>query len=457
MTAVSFLRSLWLLLLCAPLISKGATNTPARPIRWHAATDRYDVAVQGWPVTKVLARLAAQTGWKILIEPGVKTDVRANFTGLPARDALPRLLGGLNFSLTTGTNGATVMRVFRSTASSADSEIEADRGEGVIGDELIVRLKKGGALDAAALAKLTGGRVIGTNGTAFRLKFDSDDAASSAKTALASESDVSGVENNVAFSPPEQPMAVADTALPPLRLNPTVNPDGSRRVIALIDTSVQGLSAEYQALLLPSVQIVPGAQPSSTPTHGTSMVESMLRGLSAGSQDLSTTTRIQPYDVYGGNESASTWDVARAVTQAVQDGSTIINMSLGSTQDSPYLRDVVKSVTDQGALVFAAAGNDGSAELFYPAAYEQSLAVTASTRNGQFASYANYGSFVDFAAPGTAVVNFGGRSWVVQGTSVSSAFVSGVAGALGRDPAASLIGVRQSLNTAFPTPAAVRP
>lgn len=449
---VSLFRRLWLALMLVPVMLTGATNAPPVSIRWHAATDRYDASIQGLPIGRVLARLSAQTGWKIFIEPGVKSDVRTRFTGLPARDALPRILGGLNFSLTTGTNGVTVMRVFKSAASSAGKEVEADGGEGIIGDELIVRVKKGGKLDAATLAKLSGGQVVGTNDAtgAFRLKFDSDEAAASAKKALAGESDVSGVENNMALSPPELPMAVADMAVPPLRLNPTVNPDGTRRVIALIDTAVQPLAPEYAAFQLGAVKMVDGAQPGTEPTHGTAMMESMIRGLSAGSPEQSTSTVIRSYDVYGPNETASTWDVARGVTQAVQDGSTIINLSLGSTQDSPYLRDVIQSVTDQGVVVFAAAGNDASAELFYPAAYEQSVAVTATTRGNQLAPYANYGGFVDLAAPGMTVVNLNGRSWVTQGTSVSSAFAAGVAGALANNPTASLGPVVQALSTALP-------
>lgn len=75
------------------------------------------------------------------------------------------------------------------------------------------------------------------------------------------------------------------------------------------------------------------------------MAEAMVRGLSAGTAE--TSTRIQPYNVYGAQEAASTWDVARGITQAAQDGSTIINLSLGSAQDSPYLRDVIQQVSDQ--------------------------------------------------------------------------------------------------------------
>jgi len=45
----------------------------------------------------------------------------------------------------------------------------------------------------------------------------------------------------------------------------------------------------------------------------------------------------------------------------------------------------------------------------------------------QLASYANYGSFVDLALPGASVVYLGDQAYVVQGTSSSTAYASGIA------------------------------
>jgi hypothetical protein len=434
---------------------EAATNEVAPVLVWRASKDRHDAAIPGWPVTRVLGRLARQTGWRVLVEPGVRSAVRVRFNGLPAREALPRLLGGLDFSLTSASNGVTTLKVFRSAASAAREEVDAER-DGIREDELIVRLRKNAPGAAAEWARRLGGELVGTNGAAMRLKFDSAAEASAAKSVLESDSEVASVENNLDLFPPEVPVPASDALPAPLALQPTVNPDGSRRVIALVDSAVQPLGAEYQAFLLPAVEIVPGAAPGAEPTHGTSMAEAILRGLGAGSSDGQSTTRVRSYDVYGPNASTTTWDVAVAVTRAVQDGATIVNLSLGSGQDSPYLRDVLSSVTSQGALVVAAAGNDASAEAFYPAAYDSALAVTSSTGGNRLASFANFGGFVDVAAPGATTVSLSGNTWRVQGTSVSAAYISGVAGALGRNPSTSLLDVRQTLGTTFPVPATPR-
>ena len=441
-----------LLILWVPWALGASTNRVFCGLRWRSGLDRHDAAIPGWPVSQVLGRLKAQTGWKILLESGIQTQVKARFAGLSTRDAFPRILGGLNYSFTPSSNGISLLRVFRSTASSAGEEIIADVDAGLIGNELIVRLKAGTDLDASKLALKWGAESLGTNGFAVLLKFESEAAAAAALAKLESDPEVAAVENNREFAPPEIPSRLTEGRPSPLNLAPTVTPDGTRRVIALIDSGVQPMGPEFQSFMLPSVPIVAGAGVSEEPTHGTSMAEAILRGLAAASPNNLSSTRVRPYDVYGANVSTSTWDVTQAVVAAVQEGATIVNLSLGSSEGSPYLRDVIRSVTDQGVMVIAAAGNEAGTAPFYPAAYESTLAVTASTssRNGQLAGYANFGTFVDLAVPGSTQVTINGASWTVQGTSVSAAFASGMAGGLAMDPRMNLTPIRATLTTRFP-------
>lgn len=439
-------------MLGAPWALGASTNRVISGLRWRSGLDRHDAAILGWPVNQVLGRLKAQTGWKILMESGIRTQVKARFEGLSTRDAFPRILGGLNYSFTTSSNGVSLLRVFRSVASAAREEIIGDIGAGLIGDELIVRLKGGTDLDASKLALKWGAESLGTNGLAALLKFESEAAATAARSKLESDPEIAAVENNREFAPPEMPSRLTDGRPAPLNLAPSVTPDGTRRVIALIDSDVQAMASDFQSFMLPAVAIVAGAPVSEEPTHGTSMAEAIIRGLAAASPNNLSSTRVRPYDVYGGNVSTSTWDVTQAVAASVQEGATIVNLSLGSSEGSPYLRDVIRSVTDQGVMVIAAAGNEAGAAPFYPAAYESTLAVTASasSRNGQLAGYANFGAFVDLAVPGSTQVTINGASWTVQGTSVSAAFASGMAGGLAMDPRMNLLPIRETLATRFP-------
>jgi thermitase len=104
----------------------------------------------------------------------------------------------------------------------------------------------------------------------------------------------------------------------------------------------------------------------------------------------------------------------------------VINLSLGSSSDSPFLQSVIQDVNKLNIPMFAAAGNQPVTSPFYPAAYPGVNAVTA-IDNGQLAPYASRGAFISLGAPGSSVIPFGNLSFGVQGTSVSSAYTSGLA------------------------------
>jgi serine protease len=128
--------------------------------------------------------------------------------------------------------------------------------------------------------------------------------------------------------------------------------------------------------------------------------------------------------------SGSTADIADAITWAADQGVDVINLSLGGGGYTDTMKNAVSYATDNGALVVAAAGNDGRGSVSYPAAYSECLAVSALDPDETLASYSNYGSDVELAAPGTNVLS----TWTddgydeISGTSMATPVVAGVAG-----------------------------
>jgi hypothetical protein len=266
------------------------------------------------------------------------------------------------------------------------------------------------------------GRIDSLN--AYRLKFDDQAAADSGREQLASNSDVASVEDNYSIERPTTPREITSGAPPPphLELKP---PSGSDRIlIGLVDTAVQSLGNGLDAFLQKQLSVAGDATLDPTsPSHGTSMAETMLRSLQSITKGT-TSVQILPVDVYGPNASTSTFDVANGIATAVNKGANPINLSLGSPGDSPLLHDIITEASGKGIVFLGAAGNEPVTTPFYPAAYPEVLAVTALDQ-GQLAPYANRGSFVSLGAPGTSIVYYNDRPYYVMGTSASSAYASG--------------------------------
>jgi hypothetical protein len=159
--------------------------------------------------------------------------------------------------------------------------------------------------------------------------------------------------------------------------------------------------------------------------------------------------QILPVNVYGANPTASTFDVAAGILAAVNNGANVINLSLGTTADSAFLRSLTEAVAAQNIPMFGAAGNQPVNTPTFPAAYPQVIAVTAGDQ-GQVANYANFGSFVDVIAPGTSFVNFNGQTWVVSGTSSASAYAAGRAAGLADSGCNSTAAAAQQVRTTMP-------
>ncbi|MBS7621026.1 peptidase S8, partial [Candidatus Bathyarchaeota archaeon] len=120
--------------------------------------------------------------------------------------------------------------------------------------------------------------------------------------------------------------------------------------------------------------------------------------------------------------------VANGIIHATDAGARIISMSLGGYGYSALLHEAVKYAYDHRVLLIAAAGNDNTNIMVYPAGYEEVVAVAATDQNDYKAWFSNWGDWIELAAPGVSVystVPWGYVSW--SGTSMACPHVSGVA------------------------------
>ena len=157
----------------------------------------------------------------------------------------------------------------------------------------------------------------------------------------------------------------------------------------------------------------------------------------AGIVDITApAAKIMPLRVLDTEGYGNVFTIAKAVYFAQHNRADVINLSLGSPSRSRLLQEVIQDATANGVLVAAAAGNSNSFVAEYPAAgngvaasADGLVAVTSVNMYDQKSDFANYGRWVDIAAPGESIRSAFPVSkyayW--SGTSMATPFISGQA------------------------------
>ena len=170
---------------------------------------------------------------------------------------------------------------------------------------------------------------------------------------------------------------------------------------------------------------------------------------------------IMPVSVMQSDGTGDVATIVKGINYAVQNGATVLNLSLGTYANSNALRQALGNAY-QSAVIVAAAGNDRrcvnsphhpspcfEASPMFPAAYSFVLGVQATTNTGALAIFSNYdddgnlfsmvttlqdpdGFNYELKAPGTNMLSTvpGGKYKTLQGTSMAAPLVAGSISAL---------------------------
>ena len=212
--------------------------------------------------------------------------------------------------------------------------------------------------------------------------------------------------------------------------------------VAVLDGPVDQPHPCFDGATITRLQtLVPGvADRGSASQHGTHVAsiifgqhDSPVRGIAPNCRGL-----IIPVFTDGserGLAPCSQIDLARAITQAVEQGANVINISGGqlavSAESDKLLANAVRLCHENNVLIVAAAGNDGCNCLHVPAALESVLAVGAMDTQGNPIGFSNWGEAYQnqgILALGENVLGAipGGGTAAKTGTSFATPIVSGI-------------------------------
>ena len=214
-------------------------------------------------------------------------------------------------------------------------------------------------------------------------------------------------------------------------------------IIAILDTGVNEHS-ELQGRLVPGYDYVYNDNdPNDVQGHGTACagIAAAKGNNNSGIAGVCWDCSIMPVKVLGDDGYGDDATIGAAIQQTASQGVQIISMSLGGGGYNSYLDNSISYAVEQGTTVFAASGNDNNGTLSYPAGYTDCIAVGAmspcnerknpSSCDGEGYWGSNYGSTLDFMAPGVrihTITSSGGYTSTFNGTSSACPHAAGVAG-----------------------------
>ncbi|MBI4128021.1 MAG: S8 family peptidase [Parcubacteria group bacterium] len=142
--------------------------------------------------------------------------------------------------------------------------------------------------------------------------------------------------------------------------------------------------------------------------------------------------------VLGADGTGTLEDIIEGIRWATENGMNVINMSVVTLQDTYEFHEAIRAAFDAGIVIVAAAGNSGG-DVFFPAAYDEVIAVSALDTTNARADFSSHGPAIDLAAPGVGILStFKGSGYLeLTGTSMAAPYVAGVAALLLATPVGS--------------------
>lgn len=209
-------------------------------------------------------------------------------------------------------------------------------------------------------------------------------------------------------------------------------------VVAIVDDAVLVTHPDLIPNLVPGYDVADNDNDpmpnESAMTHGTHVagISGAATNNGIGVASIGFNVKIMP--IKASNSAQFISDAYAGVIWAADNNADVINMSWGGSGFSNTGQNIINYAYAAGCVNVAAAGNDNTSQIFYPAGYDNVISVASTTTNDSKSGFSNFGSWIDVSAPGSAIRSTYFNSSLqptyanLQGTSMASPMVAGLAG-----------------------------
>lgn len=211
--------------------------------------------------------------------------------------------------------------------------------------------------------------------------------------------------------------------------------NGEGVTIAVLDTGCDLDHPDLVENLLPGANFVkPGTPPEDDNCHGTHVTGTLVAvNNDIGMVGVAPKAKVRPVKVLDKKGKGNLLAVAEGIRWAIDQKVDFISMSLGSPVPVQQVRKAIQLAAKAGIITFVAAGNAGNTkDVFFPAAYPETISIGAVDESMRRAAFSNTGNNLDFMAPGVDIVSTVPDNWyaTLSGTSMAQPFACGCAALL---------------------------
>lgn len=199
-------------------------------------------------------------------------------------------------------------------------------------------------------------------------------------------------------------------------------------IVAVLDTGIDTHHPEFAGRIKGTVNFSGSETSDDVYGHGTHIAGIIGAGLNdSGMAGVAPGISLLNVKVAEDDGTCKIENVSRGINWAVDNGASIINISIQLTSTSQALEEAVQYAENHGVIIVAAAGNNSPGQIIYPASYPSTITVTATTPEGKLVPLSNIAEWVDFALPGYKIFSTlpGNNYGYETGTSFATAHMSG--------------------------------
>jgi len=400
--------------------------------------DRAWLVADGMPLPKVL-QLFEQRGVEVLVDPSLRLNrISGEWENTKIDRLIEQLVSPHSYLLEWKREGGPLGELYQISSIRIYSDgnlsaacplsakgrvldvVEGEGGIKYVRGEIMVGFGEGSDITDlnALLAKLGGTvvEVIDPPGI-YRIKLNDGMSVEKAMEIAQAHEGVKAVEPNLAFPRIETQPAPRSGSGAGINLH--LQP--GETAVAVFDSGLDPQYANLSVIRGTYDAVDPSAEISDPLGHGT-LTALVAAGVITpeGAEAVETGVPVLAIRTFDENGMTSSDTLMRALEYAANSGVEIINMSWGSEVDSRFMEAAMNYAAENGMTLYAAAGNEPTGTLIYPAGYDSVIAVGGLNPDGSQWENSNYGDFVEIYEPAKA--SFNGQSYA--GTSIASPYAA---------------------------------